>query len=378
MFKTGIASLPLHGGKAPRWLFNRMVKLGRAILEVIAEEYGLREILVRLSDPCWFQAFGCALGFDWHSSGLTTVTCGALKEALKDGTLDLILCGGKGKVSLRTPDEIVKACDILGIGSSRERKLIHASRLVAKIDNAVLQDGYQLYHHVIVFDKDGNWVVIQQGMDAEYGTARRYHWLSFNVEKGFFDSPHSGIISDLKRSAVLNMASTLSEEARKVSVDIVKDGPVKVKKLYLEVQSLREDTLLKWIPGLKRKLVNVRELKYLEMPRNINWNALREAYEISPSNYEELILVKGLGPSTIRALALISELIYGTPIDWADPVKYSFAVGGKDGVPFPVKRDVMDEVTRMLMEAIESARIGERDKLKALRRLRSFAPPTLI
>ncbi|RLG64373.1 DUF763 domain-containing protein, partial [archaeon] len=172
--------------------------------------------------------------------------------------------------------------------------------------------------------------------------------------------------------------SRLSEKARKVSVDIVKDGPVKVKKLYLEVQSLKEDTLLKWIPGLKKNSVNVRELKYLEMPRNINWNALREAYEISPSNYEELILVKGLGPSTVRALALISELIYGTPIDWADPVKYSFAVGGKDGVPFPVKRDVMDEATKMLMEAIESARIGERDKLKALRRLRSFAPPTLI
>ncbi len=343
--RTGIADLPLHGGHAPPWLFRRMVKLGKAITEAITLEYGTEEFLRRLANPYWFQSLSLVLGFDWHSSGTTTVTTGALKEAL-DPELGLGIAGGKGKASKRTPEEIVKLGDELGLGSRRIEELVKASKLSAKVDNACLQDGYQLYHHTIIFDEKGNWTVIQQGMKGEW--ARRYHW--FNAED-YFNDPEN-VAGSRVENDVVNLASSESKEAREEILGIINENPVNLEKLVTGYQR----TLLNW----DSKLV---------MPKTINWKVLREIYEIQPRNFEELVLTRGVGPSTLRALALISDVIFGKPPSYKDPIRYSFAVGGKDGVPFPVDRKAMDEATLTLKEAIEMAKLGKKEKLEALRRL---------
>lgn len=364
MPRTGTADLPLHGGSAPRWLFTRMVRLGSAICEVMVHEYGTEGLLRRLSDPYWFQALSCVLGFDWHSSGTTTVSCGALKEALR-GREDIVVAGGKGRASTKTLSEIESWCELHGLSTDLERRLLYSSRMSAKVDNAAVQDGHQLYHHSFIFDERGNWATIQQGMAKDTGYARRYHWFSGSMDD-FVNEPHSAILGT-RTEVALDMTSRESAESRRVSVDLVNEG---VDHLRNDLVVIRrgQTTLYEWS--------GQREIR-LSMPRSINWKTMSAAYEFHPAGYEEMLSLPGIGPSTVRALAMIGELVYGAEPSWRDPVKYSFAVGGKDGVPFPVDRRAMDESTRILAQGVEESSLGRRDKLQAIDRLRRFVPPDL-
>lgn len=358
--RTGVAYLPLHFGKCPPWLFSRMRELSRAIVEVLLAEFGQKEVLRRMADPYWFQAFGNVLGFDWHSSGLTTTVCGALKEALNKAELEIWVAGGKGKTSRKAPQEIEKIGEKMGLTSKKVEKLKRASRLAAKVDNSAVQDGYQLYHHIFLLSERGNWAVIQQGMNPENHYARRYHWLSDEL-KSFVEEPHSGFWAVRREQRVLNMTAKESKEARKISVDLVCDGPKHLRKFF---QPGNQSTLQIW---------SREEPIVLKMPRQVNWKVLDQLYESQPRNYEEVLEFRGVGPKTIRALALISELVYGARASWRDPVKFSYAHGGKDGVPYPVNRKRYDASIRTLREAIEMAKIGRREKLEALKRLQEFS-----
>lgn len=362
--KKGYATLPLHPGKAPPWLFKRMVRLAESIVDAFVLEFSAEEFLRRISDPFWFQAFSCVLGFDWHSSGTTTVTCGALKEAInpKAHDLGLAVAGGKGKVSRKVPLEIRKFGGDFGIDSVN---LEYASRMAAKVDSAAVQDGHQLYHHVLIFTEKGKWAVIQQGMFEAMGTARRYHWLSDDIIS-FVEEPHKGILGE-RMDAVLDMTSDQSREARKIALDLVKDNPQHLKSDWARL--IRpEAPLEKWL-GLA-----VKKYPHLEMPRNIDWEAMKRLYDFQPRNYEQIISEKGIGPATVRALALISELIYSSPPSWKDPVKYTFTVGGKDGVPYPVDRYTMDKTIEVLNEGIQQARLDKWERMDAIRRLRNIVP----
>ena len=375
MERTGFADLPLHHGMAPKWLFERMVKLSRAICEVLLYEYGKDELFRRLSDPFWFQAFSCVLGFDWHSSGCTTVTCGALKEAVDPEMHGFAVVGGKGKTSLRTLDEIEEIANIFSLSTDKVERLKYSSKMAAKVDNAALQDGHQLYHHVMFFSEEGKWAVIQQGMDTNNKYARRYHWLSDNI-KSFVTEPHNAIVGSVRYERVLDMTSKKSEEAQKVSLDLVRDSISSLERDWAElIRPSYQKSLDEWLDEKNKK--PLKPVDFLRMPRNINWSAIKKAYEFQPVDYEEFLSIKGIGPSTVRALALISDLIYGAKPSWKDPVKYSFAVGGKDGVPFPVDRKAMDESVDVLKKCIEDAKIGNREKLKNLERLQSFIKITI-
>ena len=363
---SGTSDLPLHDGRVPSWLMSRMKSMASAVVKVIVDDYGAREFLRRIGDPYWFQAFGCALGFDWHSSGLTTVVVGALRESLKLDEHGVAVAGGKGALSRRVPEELAK----IGLDEDKAAKLIRASKLTAKVDNAVLQDGYSIYHHAIIFTENGEWAVVQQGMNPELGYARRYHWIDEKVES-FVVEPHSGISSSRREKVVLNMTSRESEEARKTSVDLVSESPSKLIRL-LNLTIRRQETLTIWIEEEAEEKVLKNIPSHLEMPRRIDWNAVKRAYDIKPRNYEELIEIRGIGPSTIRALALISALIYGAKIDWRDPVKFTFTVGGKDGVPYPVSRRTYDEALSFMQQVLEEAEIGREEKKAALRRLLSL------
>ena len=352
--KTGTAHLPLHGGNAPRWLFDRMARLAKEITIVIVDGYGPEEFLKRISHPYWFQSFGCVLGFDWHSSGLTTTVGGALKVGLKDISkeLGLYVAGGKGGTSRKTPTEIEKASQILGKDFSR---LIYSSKMSAKVDSAALQDGYTLYHHNFFFTKAGNWAVVQQGMNEETRYARRYHWLSDDLNS-FVEEPHNAIASNQKGS-VLNMVSKKSLKPRILSSELAKQNPDKTIKQFTKILELK-------LPHRER--ISENDIK----PENLNKVLLR-TYDLQPKTFEELLSIKGVGPKTIRALSLISELIYNAPASREDPVKYSFAHGGKDGTPYPVDRKTYDKSIEFLGFAIEKAKIGDRDKIEAIKRLQT-------
>ncbi len=367
MKRVGIAELPLHGGKCPPWLFKQMVKLGRAISAVIIQEYSKEEFLMRIADPFFFQSLGCVLGYDFHSSGLTTVTMGALKEAIKPEELGIAVCGGKGKVSKRTPNEIQKLTDVFPISSQKVEELKYASRMAAKVDNACVQDGYQLYHHCFVLSEDGGWVVVQQGMHDRY--ARRYHWLSSGVES-FVDEPHSGIAGDRKEEVVLDMTARKSEEARKTSVDLVRDNPKHLLPYLREAEQRSLDEYFERSPQVL-KLVMPTSHAITKLTKQTS-AALQRAYELQPENYEELVAIRGIGPKAVRALALVSDLIYGKPPSWKDPARYSFAHGGKDGVPFPVDKPTYQKTTEILEGAIQEAKIGQKEKINAIRRLQEF------
>ncbi|MFQ5952078.1 MAG: DUF763 domain-containing protein [Candidatus Omnitrophota bacterium] len=357
MRRSGTAHLPLHGGKAPRWLFDRMTLLAREISLVLCHELGREEFFKKLADPFWFQAFGCILGFDWHSSGLTTTVCGALKEGLKDIKKDLgiFVCGGKGGTSRKTPLEIRELGQRRLIKPDPE-KLVYASRMSAKVDNTALQDGYQLYHHTFIVDMRGHWVVIQQGMNENTRWARRYHWLGENVED-FVCEPHKGIICD-HTGKPLNMVAKESESARNTSAEISRQNPEKIVKEYKRIESL--------------KLPSHHDVKYKDIrPENLR-KILLKTYDIKPQNFEGLLGTQGVGPGTIRALALISELVYGEKPSFKDPVRFSFAHGGKDGHPYPVNRAVYDSSIQFLRDAISKARIGSTEKMKAFKRLGAF------
>jgi len=370
MPKTGVASLPLHPGKAPRWLFKRMVALSKGISEVIIYEYGTDEFLRRLSDPFWFQAFSCVLGYDWHSSGTTTVTCGALKEAINPLDVGIVLCGGKGNASRNTLAEIETSSKKYNLSTSVVERFQYCSRMAAKIDNTAIQDGHTLYHHVFILSENKRWAVIQQGMNSETRYARRYHWLSEDVEC-FVCEPHNAIVGDDRQEHVLDMTAKQSISTQNVSVDLVNDHPSHLQEDWAALTRHKaQRTLDNWIsPSLKKH-----SYSHLAMPRTINWQKMKEIYDVHPTNYEELLALKGVGPNTIRALALISDLIYNEKPSWEDPVRFSFTVGGKDGVPYPVNQKAMDESTEMIRTGVEEAKIGDKEKIQALRRLKDLLP----
>jgi hypothetical protein len=353
--RTGIANLPLHGGRVPRWLFERMVKLARVIALAIVEEFDPVFFLHRVSDPFWFQAFGCILGFDWHSSGLTTTTCGALKEGLKGLEMDsgLIIAGGKGAASRRTPLELETAGQYMKVEPA---SLIRLSRLVAKVDSAAIQDGYQLYHHVFISTLDGQWSVIQQGMNDTNRQARRYHWLSSTVEN-LVCEPHKAICCN-KQGLCLNLVAAEGEANRKATAEITGIGP---DKLVTELKRLKNLNL----PREHRILIQ-------DIAPERLYKTFVATYERTPHDFEELLGIKGVGPKSLRALSLVAELLYGKPVSFRDPARYSFAHGGKDGHPYPVDRKTYDQTIDMLHTAIESSRIGQSEQLGALRRLHAF------
>jgi len=367
--RTGVTSLPLHYGKAPRWLVFRMQKLAKEMVTIIVDEYGLDTFLRRVSDPFWFQALGCVLGYDWHSSGVTTVLTGVLKSAVNQMELGLTICGGKGKTSRKTPAEIEQLGDKYGFSSSKLDSLLYASRMSAKVDTTAVQAGYPLYHHAFFVTEKGEWAVVQQGINAKDKSARRYHWLSENV-KDFVVEPHDAVVGDMKREVVLDMTARESEGCRKTSTDIAKEEPKKLRKMLLSIRPVHQKSLQEWIPA---PLGKEYAIDAFSLPRSLNWNAVKRAYDFQPKNYEELIGIRGVGPATVRALALVSDLVYGEKPCWEDPVKYSFCVGGKDGVPYPVDRATYDETIEILENAVKQAKVGGKEKLNAVKRLRVLA-----
>lgn len=362
--RTGTIELPLHRGKAPQWLILRMKKLSSAIFEVIIEEYGKGEVLRRLSDPLWFQSLSSVLAYDWHSSGTTTVVCGVLKSVFDPSEFGIAVVGGKGIRSRGTPGEIDEIGLLFGFGSKKVDELKSTSRIVAKVDNACLQDGYQLYHHAMFLSEEGEWAIIQQGLNEKRGYARRYQWLS--TIDDFINEPHQGI-TGFPEENVLDLTAKASETCRKVSIDLVCEKTSHIKRLYESIRPRGQSSLSDWIEGESGYAV-----PSFRLPKRVDWKTLRKVYEIQPRNYEELIKIRGVGPATLRGLALVSELIYGEEASWKDPVRYSFAFGGKDGVPYPVKRYAMDEASEILKSAIEMAKLGKKDKIKAIKRLNVF------
>ncbi len=350
MRRTGIATLPLHGGSAPRWLFERMVRLARAVVGALVEEVGPEGVLRRLSDPFWFQAFGCVLGFDWHSSGLTTTVCGALKEGLRglEREVGLVVAGGKGAASRRTPDELRAYGDRLGLDADR---LVYASRLSAKVDNNAVQDGYQLYHHTFFVTHTGAWAVVQQGMREQDRTARRYHWLGERV-RDFVCEPHAAVCAECV-VPTLNLVARESDRARQAMTALSRERP---ERLAAELQQVLS------LPA--RHHVTLEDLD----PRRLE-RAFLSTYQAQAASFEALLGLPGVGAKTLRALALLSELLAGAPPSWRDPARFAFAHGGKDGHPYPVDRATYDRTVAVLEDALRRAHLGHRDRLEALRRL---------
>jgi hypothetical protein len=346
-----------------------MIPMASALCKFIVDEFGTSELLLRLSDPVWFQALSNVLGYDWDSSGSTTVTCGVLKSALSFETHDMVGIGGKGLASKKVPQQL-RALEDYGLDGS---SLVDISKAVAKVDNAGVQDGYQLYQHLFFVDSEENWTVVQQGMDHKNNDARRYHWTAKET-KSYIDEPHTGLISGQVKDCTLDMTSKNSNACRKVSIDIVREDPARVRRYFEDIKSYGESTLIPWLDG---DGPNCTLPSYKVVPIRMNWNAVREAYETQPDNYEDVLLMDGLGPATIRGLSLIAEMIFGAPPSWSDPVRMCFAFGGKDGVPFPVPRKDYDKAIDFMEQVLNDAKIGRRDKVLGFKRLREFAPPIL-
>ncbi|MFQ5987980.1 MAG: DUF763 domain-containing protein [Dehalococcoidia bacterium] len=342
----------------PRWLFERMTKLAREVSSAIVVESGPEEMLRRMADPYWFQAFGCLLGFDWHSSGVTTTLCAALKEGIRglEQDLGLFIAGGKGRTSRQTPDQIESFAPFVSADTS---SLVRASRMAAKVDSVALQDGYQLYHHTFLFTSEGAWTVIQQGMNEATRYARRYHWLGEEVED-FVCEPHAAICCD-HRGQVLNLTASESTSARTTIAQIAAEE--------------RPENILKDLKRIKSLDLPPRHYLTLE---DIHPQRLEKifflAHERKPQSFEELIGLEGVGPKTLRALSLVAELVHGVPSSFRDPVRYSFAHGGKDGSPYPVDRETYDKSIEILALAVRKAKLGRGETAEALRRLGGLQP----
>jgi hypothetical protein len=349
MPRSGYADLPLHYGRVPPWLADRMAKLGGAIIEALVLEYGTSEVLKRLSDPMWFQAFGCVLGMDWHSSGITTSVMGALKKAVNplSKELGIYICGGRGKHSLQTPNELLKIAHQTGLNGD---SLVRSSKLVAKIDNTAIQDGFQLYLHNFILTDKGEWAVVQQGLNDNSGMARRYHWHSTHFNS-YLDEPHVGICGK-NQGLILNLTDRNAVDTRHSILKLTKESPYK---MLGEIKKLT-------MPRHHEVTISDVNLKRLGA-------VLTVAHESNTSSFESLLLVEGAGPRTIQSLTLVSEIIYGTPSRFTDPARYSFAHGGKDGHPFPVPLKVYDETIKVLKTSIDKAKLGATDKQQAIKQL---------
>ncbi|PUB32848.1 hypothetical protein C8J95_104251 [Elizabethkingia sp. YR214] len=349
MKRSGTADLPLHYGKVPAWLYERMSALGLSIVEVILADYGKEEVVRRLSDPFWFQSFGAVLGMDWHSSGITTSVMGSLKRAINPNSqsLGLYICGGKGKYSRDTPQELLQIADKTGLNGT---ELVKASKLSAKVDNTAIQDGYQLYQHNFVVTDSGNWCVIQQGLNDADGTARRYHWLSENLTS-FIEEPHTGI-NGISKGTILNLTATEASDNRKGILDISHTDSAKIMQDFATL-------ILPAHHDVRATDIDLKRLGAL----------LYVTREQQPQNFEDLLMLEGVGPRTMQSLALVSEVIHGAPSRFKDPARFSFAHGGKDGHPFPVPIKIYDESIQILQKGIEKSKLGNSDKLKSINKL---------
>ncbi len=418
---SGHADLPLHSGTVPRWLADRMMVLGTLITESLVENFGPDEVLVRLSDPLWFQSFGAVMGMDWHSSGITTSVMYALKRGLNPRAkeLGIYVCGGRGKYSRMTPDELL---DIAGREGMNGDQLVRNSRLVAKVDNNAVQDGFQLYQHNFILTRSGNWAVVQQGMNTEEKKARRYHWCSTNL-RSFVEEPHSGVVGD-NQGKILNLTDSKADSARSSILEMSHEDPERMLKEIVQIGKPASQIILlqnggvtgdtpvrrgspqrsagegetspfpmqgELFPELAAKFEEEEKQTEIQLGgRSIVMPAHHEvlaedvdlkrlggvlatAYENQPEDFESLMLTPGLGPRTLQSLALVSEVIYGTPSRFTDPARFSFAHGGKDGHPFPVPLKIYDESIRILRDSIEKSKLGYKDKSDCIRRLHTAA-----
>ena len=435
---SGHTDLPLHSGTVPRWLADRMMVLGTLITQSIVENFGANEVLTRLSDPLWFQSFGAVLGMDWHSSGITTSVMYALKRGLNPRAkeLGIYVCGGRGKYSRLTPNELLEISEKENLNGD---ELVKNSRLVAKVDNNALQDGFQLYQHNFILTKDGSWTVIQQGMNVGEKKARRYHWCSTNL-RSFVEQPHTGIVGE-NLGKILNLTDTAADRTRNSILEMSREEPERVLKEILQIEKPAGEILLmqngkaeklnskkasksiltedensnekyfvqgELFPELEANenfvgFENSRKRQNLSCKNNLSeknliqvcgrsismplhhevleqdvdlkrlGGVLGTAYESQPKDFEELLLTPGLGPRTLQSLALVSEVIYGTPSRFTDPARFSFAHGGKDAHPFPVPLKIYDESIRILHESIEKSKLGYKDKSDCIRRLHATA-----
>jgi uncharacterized protein len=352
MKRSGVADLPLHGGCVPQWLAERMTKLGTAITEAIVQDYGASVVLSRLSDPFWFQALGAVMGMDWHSSGITTSVMGALKRGIapRADELGIYICGGRGRFSRNTPQELRSIAERRGFDGEA---LVRTSRLTARIDNNAIADGFQIYLHSFVVTSNGEWAVVQQGLNDRSGMARRYHWHSASV-RDFVAEPHTGIVGE-NQGTIMNLVDAQAKPAQTALLDIARENP---------------ETTLK-------------AARHLRMPRHHEVRAqnidlkrlgavLAVAYNRELHNFAELLLLENLGPRTLQSLALIAEVVHGAPSRFSDPARFSFAHGGKDRHPFPVPLKTYDESLNCLRTSLDGAKVGDKDKLDGLRRLECF------
>lgn len=349
MKRSGTADLPLHYGKVPPWLYQRMRKLGGAIVEAIVLEYGSSEVLRRMSDPFWFQSLGAVMGMDWHSSGITTSVLVALKHAINPVSqeLGIFICGGRGKHSRNTPNELLNIAEKTGLDGN---DLVRASRLSAKIDNTAIQDGFQIYLHSFILNDQGEWAVVQQGLNDASGMARRYHWHSPLI-KSFVEEPHASVCG-VNQGLILNLTDKNAKPTQGAILQLARENP---DRMLAEIKKL----VMPHHHEVKAKDVNLKRLGSI----------LALAHETDLQQFEDLLLLQGLGPRTIQSLTLVSEVIHGTSSRFSDPARFSFAHGGKDGHPFPVPTKVYDESINVLKTSIQKARLGESDKLFGLKKL---------
>jgi hypothetical protein len=361
--KVGIVELRLAKGPVPH--YKEIVKLSGAIMAFLVNEFGTKEVIKRFSDPLWTNCYACVVGFEWQFSGLTTVPLMATKEALEKENLGIKVIGGKGKKA-RALDEISSVCGSLGLSDQKIEEIKRASKLTCKVDTCEVQDSHSLYFHAMLVDEKGNYATINQKMNVKKGTARRFHWVT--NPKQFVEEPYIAAIGT-RKDIVVNLTSKASRECRKVIVDNVKD--MTPKKLYQTIISLSREvgqTTITQFLGMKV----VKLPYYLQIPKRISLEALEIAHEIAPKNFENLLEIKNIGPATIRGLAYVSKLIYDTDFSFEDPVKYTFAFGTKAKIPYPVEKKAMREVADILQNAIEQAKLGERDKINAIKRLKDF------
>jgi hypothetical protein len=369
--RAGSADLPLHGGAVPKWLADRMTRLGAVMAEAIVHHYGRDELLRRLAHPFWFQSFGAVMGMDWHSSGITTSVIGALKRGLTPlaAELGVHVCGGRGKHSRQTPQQLITIGERVGFDGSA---LARASRLVAKVDSAAVQDGFDLYLHGFIVTDEGHWVVVQQGMNGDLRQARRYHWLSEGL-KSFIEEPHAAI-EGLDQGDIVNLTDRRAEASRRNQVEMLQSlGPERITR---EFERLRPPVAKAVEPIVSKQPF----LPHLVMPshhdvrpsdvltRRLHGN-LAAAAECGPSDFSELLLVPGVGPRTVRALAMVAEILHGAPFRFSDPARFSFAHGGKDRHPFPVPIRVYDQTIQVLKSAVQKAKLGREEELGAIKRL---------
>lgn len=395
--RSGYADLPLHTGTVPKWLADRMMRLGTLIIEALVLKYGKKEVLIRLSDPLWFQSLGAVLGMDWHSSGITTSVMYALKRGLnrRAKELGIVVCGGRGKYSRRTPEELQILADMTGMDGN---KLINCSKLAAKVDGTALQDGFQLYQHNFILSDQGDWTVVQQGMNVSEKKARRYHWSSEKL-RSFVENPHTGVTGE-NQGLILNLTDINASSTRSKILSLTQENPDRiireVKKMggseSLQLELFDDAEKNKNPPSNQNNISNewqktqilIKNDRNLVMPSHHEIRTedvdlkrlgavLATAYESENTDFESLLLTPGLGPRTLQSLTLVSEVIYGTPSRFTDPARFSFAHGGKDGHPFPVTTKIYDESIRILGESIEESKMGYSEKSECLYRLEKTA-----